>query len=100
MGIVMRCMAASDPYDHEGNRPPIGCFLKRYDAEAFDGRGLSEFTIHLDQALVFDSVADAVRCWQTVPANRPVREDGKPNRPLTAMTMEFLTVEMARGTQT
>lgn len=97
MGIVMRCMAASDPFDHEGNPPPYGCFLKSYDAEAYDGRGASEFTRHLDEALVFPTVAEAVKCWQTVPMNRPLREDGKPNRPLTAMTMEFVDVEVARG---
>ncbi len=90
-GIVMRCMAASDDHDAEGNRPPIGCYLRSYDPEGANGRGVAEFTPHLHLALVFDSVQEAVACWRQVPASRPLREDGQPNRPLTAMTMEFVT---------
>lgn len=97
MGIVMRCVGASDVHDAEGNLPPIGYFLKTYEPEAYDGRGLSDFTRKLDEAMVFPDVMTAVACWRQVPANRPLRADGRPNRPLTAMSMEFLDVEVVRA---
>jgi hypothetical protein len=97
MSILMRCMATSDPYDAEGNEAPIGLFLRTYDPEAAGGRGAATFTSDVDEAMAFDTLEAAVQCWQTVPESRPLREDGRPNRPLTAMTMEFVTPEVARG---
>lgn len=62
-------------------------WVKRYDPEAFDGRGDLEVTQRPEEALVFASHAEAFELWRAVPSARPLRPDGKPNRPLTAYTV-------------
>jgi hypothetical protein len=42
------------------------------------------------RAVSFPDLAGAVECYRVVPENRPVREDTKPNRPLTVFTVEFV----------
>ena len=39
------------------------------------------------QAFQFDDAAAAFETWQLVDPRKPVRVDGKPNRPLTAFTV-------------
>jgi hypothetical protein len=70
-----------------GPTPPIGAFVKSWDAEAHDGRGDVEWTIEPSEALRFRSQMDAFEAWMTVPASRPTRPDGKDNRPFTAFTI-------------
>ncbi len=77
-----------------GAPAPVGQYLYAYSPEAHDGRGQAEFTDRLDEALLFADFTQAHEAWTWVPANRPVREDGQPNRPLTAFTMEFLPVRL------
>jgi hypothetical protein len=67
--------------------PEVGKFLSRYDPEAHGGRGQAWWTADVADAWVFADAAAAFAAWQTVPVSRPVREDGKPNRPLTAFTI-------------
>lgn len=71
--------------------PHSGQFLKSFDHEAHDGRGEGEFTTHIGEAMEFPSLLDAMEFWRKVPKCRPKREDGRPNRPLTATTCEFST---------
>lgn len=71
----------------------LGEWVKRYDPEAYDGQGDVETTSDPAQALVFPSHREAWDCWRQVPRNRPVRPDGKPNRPLTAFTVTIEKVE-------
>jgi hypothetical protein len=52
------------------------------------GRGYATFTPKLEEAAKFESLEKALECWQTQSKTRPYREDGKPNRPLTALCME------------
>lgn len=61
---------------------PVG-WLKVYDPDAYSGRGRADFTDNQSKALRFDK-SSAFECWRLVSAIRPVRMDGKPNRPLTA----------------
>jgi hypothetical protein len=95
-GVVMRCLDTSNPFDAEGAPAPIGKWLRSYDPEAHEGRGAASFTTNLDEAFVFPNAGIAIDAYRAVPMARPFREDGLPNRPLTACTMEFLTVEQAR----
>lgn len=46
----------------------------------------------INQARGFDDVADAVRYLQQTCPNVPRRQDGQPNRPLTAFTVELTDV--------
>lgn len=73
-------------------KAPEGQWLKSYDPEAFRGRGSAEWTNDVNQAMRFPSTIEAMRYWQQIPRTRPLREDGKPNRPLTAFSVELLAI--------
>ena len=66
-----------------------GQYLASYDPEANGGYGDSAWTANPAAAMTFPTMMAAVDCWMQVPRNRPVRPDGKPNRPLTALTVTF-----------
>lgn len=67
-----------------------GMYLESFDPEANEGRGHIQGTPLLCRAMQFDSKAEAVALWLTVPKCRPVREsDGRPNKPLTAFHMSI-----------
>ncbi len=68
---------------------PIGCYLASYDPEANDGSGEAHWTPDPAQALTFGTTGEALACYRAVPRNRPVRKDGKPNRPLTMFSVIF-----------
>jgi hypothetical protein len=67
--------------------PPDGAWLRDYDPEAHDGQGDVTWTTDPALAQRFDTQADVLDCWSTVPKVRPKRADGKPNRPLTSYTI-------------
>jgi hypothetical protein len=69
------------PCPHEGQ------YLKDFDFEAHDGRGEGSFTSNMVEAKLFDSPVEAMEYWKTQSKAKPFREDGKPNRPLTALTI-------------
>lgn len=70
-----------------GRFPHKGMWLASFDANAHDGRGDASFTSRPEKALAFDDRVQALELWRTQSTVRPLREDGKPNRPLTAMTI-------------
>jgi hypothetical protein len=39
--------------------------------------------------MTFATAAAATECYRAVPHNRPLRPDGKPNRPLTMFSVAF-----------
>jgi hypothetical protein len=78
--------------DAAGRAGPVKAWLKACDFEARDGRGSMEFTADQDEALTFPSVAEALTYWRTVSKTVPRRDDGKPNRPLTAYTVTIQTL--------
>jgi hypothetical protein len=75
--------------DGETNGVPVGRYLAAYEAEANDGYGMATWTADRENAMTFASGAEAAACYQAIPRNRPVRADGKPNRPLTMFMMMF-----------
>lgn len=66
---------------------PVGMWLHRYDPDAFDGRGQIVFTPLKSEAQRFPSMIEAMACWKQPSTRVPLRDDGKPNRPLTAFTV-------------
>lgn len=68
------------------SEPP--CWVEAYDIEAFGGRGTATLTNDPAKALRFPTAVEAMAAWTAVSRTRPVRGDGKPNRPLTAYTIE------------
>lgn len=73
--------------------PHAGQWLAHFDHDAYEGLGYGEFTDVNAQALEFHSFEDALEFRNRQSTVRPVRPDGKPNRPLTALT---LAVELLR----
>lgn len=88
-------LVSGQPTPHDGR------YLSAYDPhwlsepvpEPFGGgryvRAL-ETTDNMADALRFASVDAAMSLAAAVSPNRPVRPDGKPNRPLRAFTLEFI----------
>lgn len=62
------------------------------DVDALGGMGVVEFGPR-DKAKRFPDAGEALRYWKRQSAIRPFRSDGKPNRPLTALTVELQRVE-------
>lgn len=71
---------------------PVGEWLKDANVEAFNGRGECLGTLDVSEAKKFSTVQEAMRFYNKVPACRPIREDGRPNKPLTAYTVEIQSV--------
>jgi len=78
-----------------GHRMPEfdGLYLKSYDPDGHGGLGDVHATDNLSEAMRFPDVASAMACWQQTSTVRPRRPDGKPNRPLTAFTIETFDPE-------
>lgn len=75
-------------------------FLKEYDPtrDGVDPNGRKMLahivtTKNLREALRFKDLEDLHKTWTKVDSRNPVREDGCPNRPLTAFTVEVVRVE-------
>jgi hypothetical protein len=54
------------------------------------GRGSVLFTLKPAAAKSFPGPSEALEFWRTQSKTVPMRPDGKPNRPLTAYTVEIL----------
>lgn len=70
-----------------------GQYLEDFDFEAHGGRGEITTTPDLARAKRFRDVLDAIAYRNTVPKCRPLRPDGRPNRPLTATHWEVFDPE-------
>jgi len=68
-----------------------GQYLEFYDPDIPDPREqMAGFTPDLAKAKKFKSPGDALNEWHRVRTVDPVRADGRPNKPLTALTVEVL----------
>lgn len=67
-----------------------GWYLEDFDFEAHDGLGLITMTPRISEAKRFEDFGAAIAFWRTSPVCKPLREDGKPNRPLTSTNWTFL----------
>jgi hypothetical protein len=67
-------------------------WLMSYDVEWMDGFGRADFTTDLAKAMRFDSARELFDVWTTQSKTCPWRPDGKPNKPLTALTIETFKV--------
>jgi hypothetical protein len=67
-----------------------GHYLSKFDFDAAAGRGRGWWTTRLGNALHFDDPGAAMAFWKTQSRTVPLRDDGKPNRPLTAFTVEIV----------
>jgi hypothetical protein len=64
-----------------------GQYLHWFDPDANDGYGLFGWTDDIAKARRFPSFRAAMECWKQESSVRPLRDDGRPNRPLTAFSV-------------
>jgi hypothetical protein len=80
-GIFVVCIA--------GSETPINAWLMDYDVDANEGKGGVQLTRMPQHAMQFVSMGDAMKAYRKQSKVQPFRDDGKPNRPLTAYTVEI-----------
>ena len=70
-----------------------GRYVKRYDPDYMGGRGRVWSSAEPKDAIQFGSFLEATEFWRQPSKVKPLREDGKPNRPLTAFTVTIVDWE-------
>jgi len=73
--------------------PHEGQYLRSFDHEHDNGMGWGEFTSNIARAKKFDTREELFEFWTKVPKCRPIRPDGQPNRPLTALSVTVEPIE-------
>ena len=71
-----------------------GTYVKEHDPNGHGGIGTLVLTWDIASARQFQSFADAKAAWAAQSTIKPLREDGKPNRPLTAYTVDIINLEV------
>lgn len=64
-----------------------GAWLAHFDLDARDGIGEVTWTMNSEDALAFPTPGVALAAYRSTSKVRPLRDDGQPNRPLTAFTV-------------
>ena len=95
MAVVMICVgfASGLPCPWEGQ------FLKSYDPDVPDleTMDVGEWTLDLKLAMVFSSPSEGFACWQRQRSIPPLLNPaGRPNKPLTAFSVQLCPVEQAQ----
>lgn len=75
------------------NSVVVGKYLEWSDPNAKRGMGDERWTGDVSKAKQFGSFSEAMECWKAESTIRPIRPDGKPNRPLTAYSITVEKVE-------
>ncbi len=70
-----------------GTDEELHVWLAGCDVDAGGGLGEVVITTNLQQAQKFPSLQEALAYWKRPSTIRPFRDDGEPNRPLTAFTV-------------
>jgi len=73
--------------------PHAGMYLRSFDHDAIGGIGHGVFTRHANRAQTFKDQREALAFWHRQSKVRPWRADGKPNKPLTALTVSIEPLE-------
>jgi hypothetical protein len=73
--------------------PHSNQWLASFDHEAFGGQGHGVFTKDPDFAMRFPDAAAAMAFWGRQSITKPRRPDGRPNKPLTALTVVIETMD-------
>lgn len=91
MPVVIKLIAWADP-KRAGPLWCAGQYVESVDVQQVPHLDWLIATPHLSKALRFFSMRDALQTYREVLTRAPRRYDGKPNRPMTAMTVEFIQV--------
>lgn len=71
--------------------PQDGLYLAAGDPATVQSHDGFDWTSDPMGGLRFDSIGEALTYWSRQSTVRPLREDGQPNKPLTAWTVELRT---------
>lgn len=81
--------------------PFDGQYLKEYDPlkNGYDPNGYSMLahvvtTTDINDAMQFKDIFDLHMTWTKVDTRKPLRDDGLPNRPLTAFTVQSVEIPL------
>lgn len=86
---VIRIIAIADGRPFPDSPEIAERFVRSMDVEALGGRGSLQWTSMRSRAMRFENVAAATNYWMRQSKTVPLRDDGKPNRPLTAYTISI-----------
>mgnify|MGYP003668727986 CR=1 FL=1 len=89
MPFIIMCHGFADGSDC----PMEGQFVETFDHDAYNGQGHGVFTDDISKAMCFKTVIEAMEFWNRISTVRPLRADGKPNRPLTATTVSIERID-------
>jgi hypothetical protein len=83
MTVIIRAVEFADgtPCPHSGQ------WLVWFDHDADGGQGHGVFTSEPRRAMQFLDNADALQFWNRQSLVRPLRPDGQPNKPMTALSV-------------
>jgi hypothetical protein len=70
-----------------------GPYLEWSDPDARNGFGDDRWTGQLRRAKRFSSFGAALECWKAQSRKRPLRDDGEPNRPMTAFSVSPVEIK-------
>ena len=74
----------------------VGMYIKSFDPNSPDpeskGIGKLIVTENASEAKTFETFGEATEFWRQQSPTVPMRSDGKPNRPLTAYSVQFVSV--------
>jgi len=85
MTYIIQCWGFADGSDC----PMEGQYVETFDHDAYGGQGYGVFTSDPSKAMRFKNTTDAFEFWNKVSTVKPIRKDGKPNKPLTATTVSI-----------
>jgi hypothetical protein len=89
MSVVIKCICRAAG---ETPREELGAYLREY--RPHEGKyGAIVWTHDLARAHHYPSMFEAMAAYRTVNKTEPMRPDGRPNRPLTAFTIELVKVD-------
>lgn len=92
--VLIRVVRLEGIHDGPGEVPDAerDAYLLAYDPDAHEGRGAATWTYEPEKARRFPTVMAAMECWSQQSTVRPLRPDGRPNKPLTAFSVEPVVV--------
>lgn len=67
-------------------------YVVECDVDAHNGRGSLVGSHNIDEAKRFANMREAMNYWRRVSRVCPFRDDGQPNRPLTAFTVTIVNI--------
>jgi hypothetical protein len=89
---IIRIVGAADgrPTPHDGR------YLAHYDPDTPYGTLRLISTDDVAKAQHFLDAAQLHACYSAISKKQPTRPDGRPNRPITGLTVEFLDLDRAK----